>query len=124
MPPAGPAGCPTVGGCSSTDVTDFRSVRARDLAPEDYARLLAFRTELRRFLRWSEQQAAGAGFTAAQHQLALAVRGLGGAPRITDLAEQLLLTHHAVVELVDRRKPLGTCGAHQTRRTRAWSASS
>ena len=39
---------------------------------EDYQRLLELRTGLRRFLRWSEQQAEAAGVTPAQHQLLLA----------------------------------------------------
>jgi hypothetical protein len=37
--------------------------------------LLTFRTGLRHFQRWSEQQAAVAGLTPAQHQLLVAVRG-------------------------------------------------
>ena len=69
----------------------------------DYAALLGFRDELRRFLHWSEQQAVAAGITPAQYQLLLAVRGHpGGAPTIGDLAEHLLLRHHSVVGLVDR----------------------
>ena len=48
---------------------------------------------LRRFLRWSEDQAAAAGLTPAQHQLLVAVKGHSGpeAPAIRDLAEYLLL---------------------------------
>ena len=42
---------------------------------EDYQRLLAFRSELREFLRWSEQAADEAGLTPALHQLLLVVRG-------------------------------------------------
>ena len=41
----------------------------------DFTRLLELRTGLRRFLRWSEQQAKAAGLTPAKHQLLLAVRG-------------------------------------------------
>ena len=87
----------------------------RDLSDDDYARLLRFRTGLRRFLRWSEEQAAAAGLTPAQHQLLLAVRGHrgGGAtigatggptvgPTVGEVADALLLKHHSVVELVDR----------------------
>jgi DNA-binding MarR family transcriptional regulator len=72
--------------------------------PPDYQRLLEFRTGLRRFLRWSEEQAAAAGLTPAQHQLLLAVRGHAGpdGPTIGDVAEHLLLRHHSAVELVDR----------------------
>jgi DNA-binding MarR family transcriptional regulator len=75
--------------------------RVRD---EDYRRLLGFRTELRRFLRWSEEEAKAAGLTPAQHQLLLAVRGHPGpaGPTVGELAEYLVLRHHSVVELIDR----------------------
>jgi DNA-binding MarR family transcriptional regulator len=92
------------------------------LTDEEYRRLLEFRTGLRRFLRWSEAEAARAGLSPAQHQLLLAIRGRsdpGGAgpggdgagsprgPRIGELAEELLLRHHSVVELVDRAEAAG-----------------
>jgi DNA-binding MarR family transcriptional regulator len=78
-------------------------------SPPDYERLLEFRTGLRRFLRWSEEQAAAAGLTPAQHQLLLAIRGHPGseAPTIGDVAESLLLRHHSAVELVDRAVAAG-----------------
>src|SRR5262245_48780581 len=71
---------------------------------EDYQRLLELRTGLRRFLRWSEQQAEAAGVTPAQHQLLLAVRGHPDerGPTIGDVAGYLLLRHHSAVGLVDR----------------------
>jgi DNA-binding MarR family transcriptional regulator len=75
---------------------------ARQLSDDDYRRLLTFRDGLRRFLRWSEEQAADAGMTSAQHQLLLAIRGHGSTPSVGDLAGHLLLKHHSVVELVDR----------------------
>lgn len=73
-------------------------------ADADYRRLLQFRTGLRRFLRWSEEQAEEAGLTAAQHQLLLAVRGHDGdrGPTIGDVAGYLFLRHHSAVGLVDR----------------------
>jgi len=75
----------------------------------DYQRLLEFRTSLRKFLRWSEQQARGEGLTAAQHQLLLAIRGHTGpvAPSIGDVAGYLLLRHHSAVGLVDRAERAG-----------------
>jgi DNA-binding MarR family transcriptional regulator len=75
----------------------------------DYARLLGFRTELRRFLRWSEQQALAAGLTPSQHQLLLAVKGHGSpdGPTIGEVAESLLLRHHSVVGLADRTERAG-----------------
>jgi DNA-binding MarR family transcriptional regulator len=70
----------------------------------DYAALLAFRTELRRFQRWSDQQAQAAGLTHAQHQLLLAVRGHldPRGPTVGEVAEYLLLKPAATVELLDR----------------------
>jgi DNA-binding MarR family transcriptional regulator len=76
---------------------------------DDYRRLLRFRTELRRFLHWSEEQAEAMGLTAAQHQLLLAVRGSDDpdGPRVGDVAESLLLRHHSAVGLVDRAAEAG-----------------
>jgi DNA-binding MarR family transcriptional regulator len=69
----------------------------------DYEQLLAFRDQLRRFLRWSDERALDAGITSAQYQLLLAIRGHhGGAPTIGEVAEHLLLRHHSAVGLVDR----------------------
>ena len=79
------------------------------LSDEDYARLLAMRTGLRHFERWSEQQAAAAGLTGAQHQLLLAIRGHGDprGPTIGEVADYLLLRHHSTVGLVDRADTAG-----------------
>ncbi|MGH3743806.1 MAG: MarR family winged helix-turn-helix transcriptional regulator [Mycobacteriales bacterium] len=83
------------------------------LSDADYALLLGFRTQLRRFDRWSRDQAAAVGLTQAQHQLLLAVRGHeegrggGRGPTIGDIAEYLLVRHHSAVELVDRVAELG-----------------
>ena len=76
---------------------------------DDYRRLLELRTGLRRFLRWSEQQALGAGMTPAQHQLLLAIRGHGDerGPTVTDIAGYLLLRHHSAVGLIDRAEAAG-----------------
>lgn len=79
------------------------------LTDEQYRQLLTFRVGLRRFLRWSEQQAEGAGITPARHQLLLAIRGFAGpgGPAIADVADSLLLRHHSVVELIDRAVAAG-----------------
>jgi DNA-binding MarR family transcriptional regulator len=79
------------------------------LSESEYQRLLEFRDGLRRFLRWSENQASAAGLTAAQHQLLLAIRGHGGdrEPTIGDVAEHLQLRHHSAVGLVDRAEEAG-----------------
>jgi len=76
------------------------------MKPSDdmYARLLALRQGMRRFERWSEQQARGAGLTPAQHQLLLAVRGHGDSrgPTVGEVADYLFLRHHSAVGLIDR----------------------
>ncbi len=79
------------------------------LPDEVYGELLAIRTGLRRFLHWSEQQAAAAGLTAAQHQLLLAIRGHDDprGPTIGDLAGHLLLRHNSTVGLIDRADAAG-----------------
>ncbi len=81
----------------------------RKLRDRDYEQLLRFRTSLRRFLRWSEQQAGAAGLTPAQHQLLLAVRGHPDekGPTIGEVADYLLLRHHSAVELVNRAERAG-----------------
>ncbi|HET9770898.1 MAG TPA: MarR family winged helix-turn-helix transcriptional regulator [Acidimicrobiia bacterium] len=81
----------------------------------DYRRLLEFRSGLRRFLHWSEQQAAAVGLTPAQHQLLLAVRGHPDpeGPTIGDVADALLLRHHSTVGLVDRAEATGLVRRHR-----------
>ncbi|MGZ4204520.1 MAG: MarR family winged helix-turn-helix transcriptional regulator [Actinomycetota bacterium] len=81
----------------------------RRLHDEDYRRLLDFRSGLRRFMHWSEEQAEATGITAAQHQLLLAVRGHRDprGPTIGDLADYLVSRHHSVVGLVDRAETAG-----------------
>lgn len=76
---------------------------------EDFRNNLRFRVTLRRFLRWSEDQAAAAGLTAAQHQLLVAIKGHPGPepPAIWELAEYLLLQSHSAVGLVDRAEAAG-----------------
>jgi len=79
------------------------------LTCEDFEHLLAFRTSLRRFERWSEEQARAVGLTHVQHQLLVAIKGHPGGepPTVGELAEYLLLRHHSAVELVDRAEAAG-----------------
>lgn len=81
----------------------------RRISESDYRRLLAIRTRLREFERWSADRAAAHGLTARQHQLLLAVRGHGdpAGPTIGDVAGYLLVQHNTAVELVDRAQQLG-----------------
>ena len=82
---------------------------ARRPAQREYEELLRFRTALRRFLRWSEEQARAADLTPAQHQLLLAIKGHPGdtAPTVGELADYLVTRHHSVVELIDRAVDAG-----------------
>jgi len=77
------------------------------LDPERYADLSQFRLALRRFLAASEAISRDGGVTQQQYQAMLAIGGWGArAMAVKDLAEQLLLTHHAAVQLVDRLEKL------------------
>jgi DNA-binding MarR family transcriptional regulator len=82
---------------------------------EDFENNLRFRITLRSFLRWSEDQAAAAGLTPAQHQLLVAIKGHPGpkAPAIRELAEYLLLQSHSTVGLVDRAEDAGVVRRQQ-----------
>lgn len=83
--------------------------RERPLQDVEYTRLAAFRTELRRFLHWSESAARQAGLTPSLHQLLLVVRGHPGpaAPTVGDAAEALRVRHHSAVELAQRAEAAG-----------------
>ncbi|WP_433566779.1 MarR family winged helix-turn-helix transcriptional regulator [Nocardia sp. CA-151230] len=80
-----------------------------EITDQQYSRLLGFRTELRRFLRWSEHRAAEVGLTGTQHQLLLAIRGhlAPGGPSVGEIAEYLCARHHSVVQLIDRSEQAG-----------------
>jgi DNA-binding MarR family transcriptional regulator len=75
---------------------------------ERYQGLAGFRLALRRFLAASEAISKGAGVTQQQYQAMLAIK-TWSSPTMTmgDLADQLLLTHHAAVQLVNRMAKAG-----------------
>lgn len=79
------------------------------LSQDDYTNLLAFRAALRRFDRWSEDQARSTGLTPAQHQLLLAVKGHADrrGPTIREVADYLGVQHHSAVGLTDRAVDAG-----------------
>jgi DNA-binding MarR family transcriptional regulator len=81
----------------------------KKLSDRDFQQLLDLRSQLRRFLRWSERQAGAVGLTPAQHQLLLAIRGHPDArgPTIGEAAEYLALRHNSAVGLVDRAVAAG-----------------
>lgn len=82
------------------------SIRPND---EDFRNNLRFRVTLRRFLRWSEEQANSVGLTPAQHQLLVAIKGHPGPepPAVGELADYLLLQSHSAGGLVDRTEAGG-----------------
>lgn len=73
------------------------------LDPQSLRGLAEFRVAMRRFLAASEVISRSAGVTQQQYQALLAIRTwTAEAMTMKDLAEQLLLTHHAAVQLVNR----------------------
>jgi DNA-binding MarR family transcriptional regulator len=79
------------------------------LTDDDYRALAAFRTELRRFLAFSEGAARAVGLPAQQHQALLAIRGHSGSgpASVTDVADALLLRRNSATELLARVEAAG-----------------
>lgn len=75
-----------------------------DLTPAEYQALAEFRYQIRRFLRFSEEQARSSGLEPRQHQLLLAIKGLprDKNPTVSEISSRLQLRHHSTVELVNR----------------------
>jgi len=75
-----------------------------ELSRREYETLAEFRYHLARFLRRRKDAARAEGLQAQQYELLLAVSGLPRAtpPTIKEIAGQLCLEHHTVVELADR----------------------
>jgi DNA-binding MarR family transcriptional regulator len=70
---------------------------------ERYQGLAGFRLALRQFLAASEAISKRGGVTQQQYQAMLAIRTRPSeAMTMKDLSEQLLMTHHAAVQLVNR----------------------
>ena len=80
------------------------AVRTKPLTIREFQALAEFRYQIRRFLRFSEDQARRSGIEPQQHQLLLAIKGLpdGVKPTIGELASRMLIRHHSAVELVNR----------------------
>ena len=81
-----------------------KAERRYRLATRDYARLAAFRRELRGFLRFSEEAAEAVGLTSQHYQAMLILRACPEGERVSiaGLAQQLLIKHNSAVGLVDR----------------------
>ena len=76
---------------------------------ENIQTLAEFRYRLRRFLHFSEAEAASAGLTPQHHQLLLQIAGAprGAVTSLEYLAERLVLRHNSVVELARRCEEAG-----------------
>ena len=73
------------------------------LDSERYRCLAEFRLALRRFTAGAEAISRAAGVTQQQYQALLAIKTWpSDVMAMGDLADQLLLTHHAAVQLVNR----------------------
>jgi DNA-binding MarR family transcriptional regulator len=74
------------------------------VSSSDYQALAEIRYRIRCFLNFSEASAREVGLEPQQHQLLLAIRGLGpgATPTIRCLAERLQIQHNSAVELVRR----------------------
>jgi DNA-binding MarR family transcriptional regulator len=76
---------------------------------DDYESLAEFRYRLARFLRRRKNTALAQGLQPQQYELLLAASALpaGTEPTIKEIASQLCLEHHTVVELADRMEKRG-----------------
>jgi DNA-binding MarR family transcriptional regulator len=80
-----------------------------------FKELAAFRHELRLFLQASDGMARRLGLEPQQYHLMLAIkaRQRDAETSIKDLADELLLKHHSVVELIDRLEARGLVERHR-----------
>jgi DNA-binding MarR family transcriptional regulator len=79
---------------------------SKDLALTENAYQIqaSFRSSLRRFLRFSEEEARKHGITPQQHLALLSIRGQPSYPRVAvgRVAEAMQIRHHSASLLVDR----------------------
>ncbi|MGH2443038.1 MAG: MarR family winged helix-turn-helix transcriptional regulator [Chloroflexota bacterium] len=102
-------------GRTSTDTEEELPPARPELADSDFRDQADFRAALRRFLRFSEDQARARGLTPQQHLLLLAVRGHAAYPNVSigDVAEALQIRHHSASLLVDRCVRRGLLERHE-----------
>lgn len=82
---------------------------AGQLTPADYQTLATFRHALRKFIAFSETEAAMAGLMPQQHQALLAIKAMSVTrpPSVGELAEYLMVRPHSAVGLVGRLSKMG-----------------
>lgn len=92
----------------------------RSVSQSDYQALAEVRYRIRRFINFSEASAREVGLEPQQHQLLLAIRGLGPdvTPTIRCLAERLQIQHNSAVELVRRSVDNGLVSKRVSERDR------
>jgi DNA-binding MarR family transcriptional regulator len=97
-----------------------KAERRYRLKTGDYARLAAFRGQLRDFLRFSEEAAAKVGLTAQHYQAMLVLRASPDSEPVTinDMARRLLIKHNSAVGLVDRLEREGLIGRAPSKKDR------
>jgi DNA-binding MarR family transcriptional regulator len=79
-----------------------------NLDDDQYQSLAGFRLALRRFMAGAEEISRTAGVTQQQYQAMLAIKTWPSqAMTMGDLAGELLLTHHAAVQLINRMTKAG-----------------
>lgn len=99
--------------CDNTEQHMYgRSMKAKEHKPlndVEYAALSEFRYQIRRYLRYMEDEAREMGHNPQQYQALLAIKGLpkGALPTISVIAERMQLNHNSMVELVDRCEERG-----------------
>jgi|SRR5690348_2937486 len=83
--------------------------RPKPLAPTEYIALAEFRYQIRRYLRYMEEEARANGHHPQQYQLLLAIKGLpkGKEPTVTTLAERMQMNHNSMVGLINRCEKRG-----------------
>lgn len=88
---------------------------SKKLSKNEFEALSDFRYQLRRFLRFSEEETRKVGVTHLQYLLLLHLKGYSGREWATvgELAERLQSHHHGVVSLVSRCAKLGLVSRKQ-----------
>jgi DNA-binding MarR family transcriptional regulator len=90
------------------------------VSSSDYQALAEIRYRIRCFVNFSEASAREVGLEPQQHQLLLAIRGLGPGvvPTIRCLAERLQIQHNSAVELAARSVANGLVAKRESERDR------
>src|SRR3974377_2386116 len=97
-------------------LTKARGARGGSFSRPENQILGDFRHRLAGFLRRRKDAARSEGLQPQQYELLLSITGLekGKEPTIKELAHQLCLEHHTVVELADRLAKKGLLARHSS----------